>query len=140
MRRTVLALAITALALGLAGGISAAQETPDDPTSHPGPGRRLVCLDGVRQLWLTPDEENIPGNAPIPGPCPGQSPPTTSTEIVTLCIQGVTTTGLRGSANPNGYLYPEGPCEGEGESTTTTSTTPTKKKTPSVRAQPRFTG
>jgi hypothetical protein len=131
MRRTTLAIATIAIAtLAIPAAAQAQNGAPpghDDVTAHPGPGRRLVCLDGVRQLYLTPDEEDIPGNAPVPGPCPGQAPPTSSPEIVTLCIQGVTTTGPKGSANPTGHLYPEGPCPG-----------PTPPA--AVKARPRFTG
>lgn len=117
MRRIALALALVTLATAASAG---AAHATDDPTSHPGPGRRAVCLDSTRTLYLTPDEENVPGTAPTPGPCPtpGSTTPTTSSEIVTLCIQGHTTTGHRGSTNPAGYPYFEGRCEG-----TTTSTT-----------------
>jgi hypothetical protein len=144
MRRTAAALALTALTI--TGAATAAQATPDahgsadDPTSHPGPGRRLVCLDGVRQLWLTPDEEDIPGTAPVPGPCPGQAPPTTGAEPVLLCIQGTTVEGRRGWANPNGYLYHEGPCDEPAKSATSTTAAPRAKAPAAVRARPRFTG
>jgi hypothetical protein len=137
MRRAALALTFTAaVALGVPT-VALAQNGPppghDDVTSHPGPGRRLVCLDGVRELYLTPEEENVPGTAPIPGPCvpSGGTIPETR-EIVTLCIQGVTTAGPKGSANPNGYPYHEGPRE---DSTTTTAKPPG-----AMRARPRFTG
>jgi hypothetical protein len=137
MRRSALVLTLTAtIALG-APATALAQDGPppghDDVTAHPGPGRRLVCLDGVRELYLTPEEEDIPGTAPVPGPCPPPGGTIPTQEIVTLCIQGVTTTGTKGAANPNGYPYPEGACEGA-------TTTTTAKAPEVVRARPRFTG
>jgi hypothetical protein len=139
MHRTALALTLVASVALLAPVAAQAQTTAstttssttttiDDPTSHPGPGRRAVCLDGVRTLWLTPEEEDIPGTAPTPGPCvpPGGTIPDDG-EIVTLCIQDVTTTGRKGSTNPTGHLYPEGPCAEPAPPA-------------AVKARPRFTG
>lgn len=75
-------------------GVAAAA---DDPTSAPGPGRRAVCLDGKRTLYLTPDEEKVPGRSLTPGTCPtgttvGTTPPGTGP---TTTVPGATTTTTR---------------------------------------------
>jgi hypothetical protein len=132
MRRIALTLTLTLALAALATPAARAQTTGttvDDPTSHPGPGRRAVCLDGVRTLYLTPEEEDIPGRAPTPGPCP-EAPAPTSTRMVTVCIQGHTTTAPEGATNPAGYPYSQGPCD---------EPPPADAPAP-VRATPRFTG
>lgn len=118
MRRSAVLIVLTCAALAVP---TAARAQPTGAA----PGR-LVCLDGTRELYLTPEQENIPGTAPVPGPCPSPHPTTTTTapQIVTLCIQGVTTTGPKGATNPTGIPYREGPCE-----------TPAP-----VKARPKFTG
>lgn len=101
---------------------------------------RTVCLNGQKTIEVTPDNENTIGEPYTNGPCPTtttsstkapdttKAPVTTTTtkdEIVTLCIQGHTVTGRKGSTNPTGIPYHEGPCD---------------EVPPVVRATPHFTG
>lgn len=115
------------IALGLvAAAATATAAHADEPT-------RTICLNGQKTIQVTPDNEDTIGEPYTLGPCPtttttkpGTPAPTTTKPApptVTLCIQGHTTTGPKGSTNPNGYPYPEGPCD-----------------TPAVKATPRFTG
>lgn len=124
-----IALAVAALLGGL--GATAAHAGEGDP-AHSHEPERYLCLSGKKTILVTPDEEDTIGEPYTVGACPTPGT-TTSPEIVTLCIQGVTTTGPKGSANPNGYLYHEGPCEEPAPPAPA-------RRAPAVKAQPRFTG
>lgn len=115
------------IAVGLAAvGATATAAHASEPT-------RTVCLNGQKTIEVIPDNENTIGEPYTNGPCPTTTSaaptttkpgtPTTVPPTVTLCIQGHTTTGPKGAANPNGYPYYEGPCD-----------------TPTVKAVPHFTG